>query len=323
MNRELDRNPRKALGKGLSALLPPRTLAVVPAPEIRQTEAVTAAAPALAPKPPFPEEFEEFQSIPLDQIQPGGEQPRETFDSDKLQELSQSIQANGLIQPITVCRTSSGNYRIVAGERRWRAARLAGLTEIPALVRSVEKEKLLELALIENIQREDLNAIEIATAFQRLASEHGLSHEQIAERTGKDRSTVTNFLRLLRLSPLVRHEVTTGRLSMGHARALLNITDESRQQRACDEIIEKQLSVRETETFVKRLTEGTPPKVAPAEKPEPKPVDPNIRAALDEMSMALGTKVKLFPKSAGAGKIEIEYYSQDDLDRIYSVIVKE
>lgn len=321
MNREPDRNPRKVLGKGLSALLPPRAPAVFP--ESVRAEAAAAAAPAPALNPPLPENFEEFQSIPLDRIQPGGEQPRETFDGDKLQELSQSIQANGLIQPITVCKTASGDYRIIAGERRWRAARLAGLTEIPALVRSVEKEKLLELALIENIQREDLNPIEIATAFQRLASEHGLSHEQIAERTGKDRSTVTNFLRLLRLSPLVRHEVVMGNISMGHARALLNISDESHQWWACQEVVKKQLSVRETEAFVKQLTDKRAPKNGSDAKLEPKPVDPNIRAALDEMSMALGTKVKLFPKAAGAGKIEIEYYSQDDLDRIYSVIVKE
>lgn len=323
MNRELDRNPRKALGKGLSALLPPRTQPPVPAPEIHQAQTAAAPAPALAPKPRLPENFEEFQSIPLDHIEPGGEQPRESFDNDKLHELSQSIQANGLIQPITVLKTEPDKYRIIAGERRWRAARLAGLTEIPALVRSVEKDKLLELALIENIQREDLNPIEIATAFQRLASEHGLSHEQIAERTGKDRSTVTNFLRLLRLSPLVRHEVISGRLSMGHARALLNISDEARQQRACDEVIEKQLSVRETEAYVKQLTNESTPKSAPTEKPEPKPLDPNIRAALDEMAMALGTKIKLIAKSASAGRLEIEYYSQDDLDRIYSVIVKE
>ncbi|HEX7361018.1 MAG TPA: ParB/RepB/Spo0J family partition protein [Bryobacteraceae bacterium] len=316
MNRELERNPRKALGKGLSALLPPKA---APAPETRfPAETVS----ATAPKPTLPEHFEEFQSIPLDQIEPSGSQPRESFSDDKLQELSQSIQANGLIQPITVSKIAPGKYRIIAGERRWRAARIAGLTEIPALVRSVEKEKLLELALIENIQREDLNPIEIATAFQRLATEHGLSHEQIAERTGKERSTITNFVRLLRLSPSVRQEVIVGRISMGHARALLNLTNEAQQVRACQEIIDKQLSVRLTESFVKLLTQGLP-KPPEQQKREPKPMDPNVRAALDEMALALGTKVRLIPKSAGAGKIEIEYYSQDDLDRIYSAIVKE
>jgi ParB family chromosome partitioning protein len=317
MNREFERNPRKALGKGLSALLPPKTPSA-PAPETHSlVEPVSAAA---TPKPVLPESFEEFQSIPLDQIEPGEQQPRESFSDDKLLELSQSIQANGLIQPITVLKTDSGKYRIIAGERRWRAAGLADLKTIPALVRSVEKEKLLELALIENIQREDLNPIEVAMAFERLATEHGLSHEQIAERTGKERSTITNFIRLLRLSPSVRHEVSAGRISMGHARALLNVTNEAQQMQACQEIIEKQLSVRQTEAFVKSLTQEAP---KPQEKRVPKPIDPNVRAALDEMAMALGTKVKLVPKSAGAGKIEIEYYSQDDLDRIYSAIVKE
>jgi ParB family chromosome partitioning protein len=316
MNRELERNQRKALGKGLSALLPPKTPSA-PAPETHPP-----AEPVSAPasRPVLPESFEEFQSIPLDQIEPGEQQPRESFSDDRLLELSQSIQANGLIQPITVLKTDSGKYRIIAGERRWRAAGLADLKTIPALVRSVEKEKLLELALIENIQREDLNPIEVATAFERLAGEHGLSHEQIAERTGKERSTITNFIRLLRLSPLVRREVSAGRISMGHARALLNVTNEAQQMQACQEIIEKQLSVRQTEAFVKSLTQELP---KPQERREPKPMDPNVRAALDAMAMALGTKVKLVPKSAGAGKIEIEYYSQDDLDRIYSAIVKE
>jgi ParB family chromosome partitioning protein len=318
MNRELERNPRKALGKGLSALLPARP-AHGHGPASQQPPETPPAVRA-----GLPEHFEEFQSIPIDQIEPGHGQPREAFDPEKLEELTQSIRANGLIQPITVSKLPSGKYQIVAGERRWRAAQLAGLKEIPALVRTVEREKQLELALIENIQREDLNPIEIATAFQRLVSEHGLSHEQIAERTGKDRSTVTNFLRLLRLSPFVRQELIAGRISMGHARALLNITDEQQQAQACQEIIAKQFSVRETEAFVKRLTDSAaPPKgAASLSVKEPKPLDPNVRAALDEMARALGTRVRLIPKSATTGRLEIEYYSQDDLDRIYSVIVK-
>src|SRR5579875_3173707 len=288
MNRELERNPRKALGKGLSALLPARPAHGHVPPSQQPPE------PAPAAKAALPEHFEDFQSIPIDQIEPGRGQPREAFDPEKLEELTQSIRANGLIQPITVSKLPSGKYQIVAGERRWRAAQLAGLKEIPALVRTVEREKQLELALIENIQREDLNPIEIATAFQRLVTEHGLSHEQIAERTGKDRSTVTNFLRLLRLSPFVRQE-----------------------------IIAKQFSVRETEVFVKRLTDSAAPKgSASLPAKEPKPLDPNVRAALDEMARALGTRVRLVAKSATAGRLEIEYYSQDDLDRIYSVIVK-
>ena len=212
-------------------------------------------------------------------------------------------------------------YRIVAGERRWRAAKLAGLKEIPALVRSVREEDLLEVALIENIQREDLNAIEIAAAFQRLSAEHHLSHEQIAERTGKDRSTVTNFLRLLKLSPPVRHELATGGISMGHARALLNI-DADQQALLCSQIRNDGLSVRETEALVKKLSAPRRDAQTAAEKGLGETVDPNIKAAIEEMSMALGTRVRITGRSESSGRVEIEYYSQEDLDRIYSVIVK-
>lgn len=307
MSKEPDHNPRKALGKGLSALLPSRALAVVP-----KTASVAESVPAQG--------SEDFQSIPIDQIRPNEEQPRDNFDADKLNELAQSIVANGLIQPIAVARNGDG-FRIIAGERRWRAARIAGLKEIPALVRSVEGHQLLELALIENIQREDLNPIEIAVAFERLASQHGLSHEQIAQRTGKDRSTVTNFLRLLKLPARLREEVVRGHLSMGHARALLNIANEELQDRIAGEIVGKQLSVRETERLVNQLTKS-PQNSSPSNTETPKE-DPNVTAALNEMAMALGTKVRLVRKSETAGRLEVEYYSQDDLDRIYSVIVKQ
>jgi ParB family transcriptional regulator, chromosome partitioning protein len=310
MSREPDRNPRKVLGKGLSALLPNRG-------------AVAAAVVAPAPEAALPENFEEFHSIPLDQIQPGEEQPRDVFDFEKMQELSQSIRANGILQPIVVYRdpASKGRYRIIAGERRWRAAGMAGLKEIPALVRTVERDELLELSLIENIQREDLNPIEVATAFERLQTQHGLRHDQIAEQTGKDRSTITNFLRLLKLGPRAQSELKSGKISVGHARALLNVLDERRQAELCDEIIIKKLSVREVETLVKRLTQ-LKESSQPTEKKEEKRVDPNIRAAIEELERVLGTKVHLLQGSKGAGRLMIEYYSQDDLDRIYSAIVQ-
>ncbi len=295
MNSETDRNQRKALGKGLSALLPQK-----PAPPV-----------------PMAVEAEQLQNIPLDQIRPSEQQPRNSFDAHGLEELAQSIREHGLIQPITVSRLSDGKYKLIAGERRWRAAAMAGLKDIPALVRSVNEDRLLELALIENIQREDLNPIDIAMAFYRLATDHGLSHEQIAERTGKDRSTITNFLRLLRLTPLVQEELMRGTISVGHARALLNITDQDAQRRACDRVIEKGMSVRDTEQLVKDLTKSD----TQENKGSAKQIDPNVRAALDELSAALGTRVRLVAKSAAAGRLEIEYYSQDDLDRIYSVIV--
>jgi ParB family chromosome partitioning protein len=310
MNREPDRNQRKVLGKGLSALLPSRGTA--------PTAAVVATP---APEATLPENFEEFQSLSLDQIQPGEEQPRDVFDFEKMQELAQSIKANGILQPIVVYRdpASKGRYRIIAGERRWRAAGMAGLKEIPALVRTVERDKLLELSLIENIQREDLNPIEVATAFERLQSQHGLRHEQIAEQTGKDRSTITNFLRLLKLGDRAQAELKTGKISVGHARALLNVSNEKQQAELCDEIITKKLSVREVESLVKRLTQQPQ---QPVEKKEEKRVDPNVRAAIDELERVLGTKVHLLQGAKGAGRLMIEYYSQDDLDRIYSAIVQ-
>jgi ParB family chromosome partitioning protein len=311
MNKEPERNPRKVLGKGLSALLPPRT-APTPEPQIPQPPA----------KHVLPENFEEFHNIPLDQIHPGEEQPRDVFDSDKIGELSQSIRIHGVLQPIVVYRDRENRYRIIAGERRWRAARLAGLAEIPALVRTVDRDRLLELSLIENIQREDLNPIEIATAFHRLASHHGLSHEQIAERTGKERSTVTNFLRLLRLGERAQHELKAGTISVGHARALLNLENHQEQSRLCDEIIAKKLSVREIEALVKKLSEQPVSPTPKGKSDDPAKADPNVRAALDELEMALGTKVRLVPTSSAAGRLEIQYYSQEDLDRIYAVIVK-
>jgi ParB family chromosome partitioning protein len=311
MHKEPERNPRKVLGKGLSALLPQRS---APTAETQT--------PQPAAKPPLPENFEEFHNIPLDQIHPGEEQPRDVFDSDKISELSQSIRIHGVLQPIVVYRDRDNKYRIIAGERRWRAARLADLAEIPALVRTVDRDRLLELSLIENIQREDLNPIEIATAFHRLASHHGLSHEQIAERTGKERSTVTNFLRLLRLGERVQHELKSGTISVGHARALLNMENHQEQARLCDEIIARKLSVREIEALVKKLSEQPNPAPPKGKSEEAPKVDPNVRAALDELERALGTKVRLVSTSGTAGRIEIQYYSQEDLDRIYSVIVK-
>ncbi|MBV9759468.1 MAG: ParB/RepB/Spo0J family partition protein [Acidobacteriaceae bacterium] len=315
MSKEPDKNPRKALGKGLSALLPNRASAAAP-------ELASAAVPSPISPKSLPEHFEEFHSIPIAKISANEEQPRESFDDTKLQELAQSIRTNGLIQPITVYKVAPDQYRIIAGERRWRAAALAGLKEVPALVRSIERNKLLEFALIENVQREDLNPIEIATAFQRLAAEYGLSHEEIAQRTGKDRSTVTNFLRLLKLPVAIREEVIRGTLTVGHARALLNIQDPDEQWSTCQEVMAEGLSVRETERLVKDLTNPARPRRETKQK-DPEPMDPNVRAALEEIAMALGTKVRLVASSEKAGRLEIEYYSQDDLDRIYSVIVRQ
>lgn len=314
MNKEPDRNQRKALGKGLSALLPARGPAAVaqPAPAAQTTTASL-----------LPENFEAFESLPLDQIRPGGEQPRLSFAEDKLNELADSIRANGVIQPITVRQEAPGKYRIIAGERRWRAAQIAGITTIPALVRTADDHQRLEMALIENLQREDLNPMEIANAFQRLIDEHKLSHEQIAKRTGKDRSTVTNFLRLHKASPFVQSSLINGAITMGHARALLNVESQDAQDVICKTVIDAGLSVRSTEQLV-RLSQD-PEARAKVRKPQPEeeePEDPNIRAALQELEAALGTRVRLVRRSNGSGKLEVEFYSADDLDRIYSAIVR-
>jgi ParB family chromosome partitioning protein len=295
-------NPRKALGKGLSALLPPRPRA----PDSTTQSVSTNDLSSLDPR-----------TLPIGSIQPNPEQPREDFDPVKLEELAQSIRANGIIQPITVTHYKQGTYLIIAGERRWRAAQLAGLAEIPVYVREAEPDRVLELALIENIQRADLNPVETAGAFRQLIDRYGLTHDQVAERTGKDRSTITNFLRLLNLSRTVLESLAGGKISVGHARALLNIVDPDAQWEACQRIITNGLSVRETEAYVKKLTEPPKPPLDPPEEPA---LDPNIRAALDEIAMTLGTKVRLVSRSESSGRLEIEYYSQEDLDRIYAVI---
>ncbi len=315
MNKELNQSQRKVLGKGLSALLPPKGS---PRQEASRPNAVP---PPKAVE--LPENFESFQSIPLSQISPNESQPRTSWDAERLDELAQSIRSNGLIQPITVAQTSSGKYMIIAGERRWRAAALAGLTQIPALVRSVEANRQLELALIENIQREDLNPIETAVAFSRLIQQHQLSHEQVAERTGKDRSTITNFLRLLKLPKEVQQDLARGDISMGHARALLGLHGEEAQRTACQQILDKRLSVRETERLVKEWSTPKPETGSRQAKPHVV-LDANVRAALDLMQAALGTKVRIIPKPGNviSGHFEIEYYSQDDLDRIYAIIVR-
>jgi ParB family chromosome partitioning protein len=311
MNKEPDRGPRKALGKGLSALLPVRT-----------SSPVAATAPPTAPgTSELPEHFEAFQSLPLDQILPSTEQPRSTFNAEKLNELAASIRANGVIQPITVRHDGPGKYRIIAGERRWRASQIAGLATIPALIRSADEHRRIELALIENLQREDLNPIEVASAFQRLLEEHHLTHEQIAQRTGKDRSTVTNFLRLLRASAFVRSALIQGTITMGHARALLNLPSEEAQDLICRDVIDDQLSVRQTESFVRNLLASPHQQPTTAKRrDQPSTEDPNVRAAVAELEAALGTKVRLLQNAKGGGRLEIEFYSADDLERIYSVI---
>lgn len=296
-----DNSSRKALGKGLSSLLPSR-----------------ATAPVAAPPPAPPAEPPTVNRLPIDQIEPNPNQPRTVFDPARLQELAASIQANGIIQPLIV-RKIGDKYHLIAGERRWRASRLAGLKEVPIVIANIHDDRLLEVALIENIQREDLNPIEVAVAFEKLSNDLGLSHEEIGKRTGKDRTTITNMLRLLRLPGDVQLLLAEKRLSMGHARAILGLPTEELQREVAEKAAAQGLSVRQVEQMVHNMTKAR--EVKKADTPEP--VDPNVKAAIGELEAALGTRVRIVEKAPGKGKIEIDYYSQDDLDRIYAVITGE
>ena len=287
---------RPALGRGLSALIPD-----------------TAPPP---PRAPQPADRGRPSELDIDLLAPNPRQPRQHIDDGRLEELAQSIRANGVIQPIVVRRAAAGDehYEIVAGERRWRAAQRAGLLKVPVAVREVPDDKLLEGALIENIQREDLNPIEEAQAYRRLTDELQLSQESIAAQVGKDRATVSNYMRLLRLPTEVRTALAEGDMGMGHARALLSLTDEAAQRRGGRDVISRGLSVRETEALVKRELGPKPP------APEPPKVDPNTRAAEDALKLSLGTRVRIVRKGRG-GRIEVDFTSEPELQRLYERLV--
>lgn len=263
---------------------------------------------------------EELLDIDLDLIEPNSEQPRTRFTEENLEELTQSIRANGIVQPIVVRRKAS-HFQLVAGERRWRAAQRAGLKKIPAVVKDVSDEKLLELALVENIQRQELNPIEEAKAYKNLINTVGLTQEMVAERVGKNRTVVTTSLRLLKLPDDIQKYIEEEKISAGHGRALLMIDDIESQKRVAKTIIEMSLSVRETEKAVKRLSRAEPQIV---EKNIVKPkLDANMKAAETKLRRYFGTNVHILPDGKGTGgKIEIEYYNESDLDRIYNLIQK-
>jgi ParB family transcriptional regulator, chromosome partitioning protein len=300
MNSATDK-PRKALGRGLSALLPARSGAIASA---------TAAAPA--PQRPT--------RLPIDAIHPNPMQPRSVFNSDRLDELAASIRANGIIQPLIVRRHGDA-YQLVAGERRWRAAKLAEVREVPVVVLDVADPSLLELALVENIQREDLNAIETAHAYDRLNRELGLSHEEIGRRTGKDRTSIVNMIRLLKLPKVVQGLVAVQRLSMGHARALLGLATHAQQIEIAEKAAAQGMSVRQVEALVQQMVHDSARSgKSDGQRAESK-LDPNTKAAVDQMERALGTRVRIVPLSDQRGRIEIEYYSQTELDRLFQHII--
>ena len=275
---------RPALGRGLSALIP------------------DAAAPSLNDR---------SLDVDTDLLRPNPYQPRTAIDDTKIEELARSIRANGFIQPIVV-RRAGDRYEIVAGERRWRASQRAGLMKVPVVVRDIPDDRLLAAALIENIQREDLNPVEEAHAYRRLADEHHLTQEQIADAVGKDRSSVANYLRLLKLPGEVLAGLGSGALSMGHARALLALPDDASQLQVSRDVIGRSLSVRETEALVKKTTQPAPTK-SPVEK------DVHTRAAEERLRFALGTRVRIERKRKG-GQIEIDFGSEEELQRLFEIL---
>jgi len=263
---------------------------------------------------------EELLEIDIDLIEPNSSQPRLRFDETRLNELAESIRHNGVVQPILLRRRGQ-NYQIVAGERRWRAAQRAGLQRIPAVVREIPDDKLLELALIENIQRQELNAIEEAHAYKNLIETLGLTQENVAQRIGRDRTFITNYLRLLRLPEDIQHLVEEEKISMGHARALLGVDDPDIQRRVARSITEHSLSVRETEKTIKRIVANgsSTETIVPAVKRD----DANVRAAESKLRRRLSTQVRVLPSQSGkGGKIEIEYYNETDLDRVYQLLIR-
>lgn len=263
---------------------------------------------------------EELLEVDIDLIDPNSAQPRTNFNEERLNDLAQSIRSNGIVQPLLV-RRRGARYQLVAGERRWRAAQRAGLQRVPAVVRDIPDDKLLELALIENIQRQELNAIEEAHAYKRLIETLGLTQETVAQRVGRDRSFVTNYLRLLRLPEDIQRMVEEDKITMGHARALLGIDDSDAQRRVAQNVIEQTLSVRETERAIKRIIAGATPGAA-TQPQQPSRDDANIRAAENKLRRRLGTQVHVTPSQTGTGgKIEIEYYNDGDLDRLYQILI--
>jgi ParB family transcriptional regulator, chromosome partitioning protein len=281
---------RMALGRGLGALLP----------EFGQGE----------PKA--------LLYCGIEEITPNRSQPRKHFDESKLQELAESIKEKGILEPLIVRRTDQG-YELIVGERRWRAAQKAGLKEVPVVVKEVEGREVLEISLIENLQREDLNPIEAAEAFKHLIEEFNISQEDLSKRVGKDRTTITNTLRLLKLPIEVRNQLLQNRITSGHARAILSLESKEKQKELCALIIKKGLSVREAEALVKRWSEK-PKKTTPPAKRNGD-VESQLISLQDSLRRHLGTKVQITPKGK-KGKIEIEYYSHEDLERIVEAILK-
>ena len=293
---------RNALGRGLSALL-------------NDTETVLPNKKNVAADPEV-NSLGSVNEIKLAEIEVNPFQPRTGFDEQALSDLSDSIKLQGLIQPITVRKLSAHKYQLISGERRLRASKLAGLTQVPAYVRTADDQQMLEMALIENIQREDLNAIEVALSFQRMLDECNLKQEELGERVSKNRSTVTNYLRLLKLPPVIQASLRDGGISMGHARAMVTINDPAKQLYIHKQIIQHGLSVRKVEELVRELQRSPVKK----EGKQPEPISFQLQKIQDDLASKFSTNVKLKVGSEGKGSIEIPFLSDDDLNRILEML---
>ena len=293
----------KGLGKGLDAMLPKKI--EKPKEETEKKEEENVSRETL---------------VKISSIEPNREQPRKKFNEDALHDLADSIKQYGVLQPLLLQKKGK-YYEIIAGERRWRAARLAGLKEVPAIIKEFSSQEIIEVALIENIQREDLNPIEEAQAYKKLISDFKLKQDEIAERVSKSRTAITNSMRLLKLCPEVQEMLIDDIISSGHARALIPIEDVELQKKIANEVMDKSLSVRETETLVRKLLSDNPEKEKSKEKQKDKKTELLYKSLEDKIKSIMGTKVSIQKKSKNKGKIEIEYYSDEDLNRIYDLLM--
>ena len=304
--------PKRGLGRGLSNLNPTDdTTEDVTTKTSKQTKTGTVTKTEIVKKVE--------QTLNINRIEPNKNQPRKEFNEDALQELADSIKQFGVIEPLVVVKRK-GYYELIAGERRWRAARLAGLKEVPVVIKDYDDQQIVEIALIENIQREDLNPIEEAHAYERLIQEFNLTQDEVAERVSKSRTTVTNALRLLKLTEKVQQMLIDDMLSTGHVRALITIADPQLQYETAMYIFDKKLSVRETESYVKKLL-NKKPKEKTSEKEDPE-LSFLYKAIENRLKESLGTKTTIKAKTKDSGKIEIEYYSQEDLERITQLLAQ-
>lgn len=302
---------KRGLGKGLDALIPETEKSVKKDTDIKE--------PGMA-REVVKEVVKEVETVDINKIEPNNNQPRKAFDEDSMHELADSIRIHGLIEPLIVKKINEDFYSIIAGERRWRAARMAGLKDIPVIVRDYNSQQIMEIALIENLQREDLNPIEEAEAFRRLIDEFHLKQDEVAEKVCKSRVSITNSLRLLKLDKRVRDMVIEDKIKSGHARTLLAIEDGDKQYGAAIKIFDENLSVRETERLVKMIINPGEEKRKTEPEKENKQEELIFKKYEEKLKIKMGTKVNIKRRSGGKGKIEIEYYSPDEFERLIEIM---